>query len=257
MKRQKANRQANTTNDGKRRIGSTMGQFPSMKMGGIVTYTSQIEQNLLYILDFHPQVIEFKERPYAFEYPHISELRKEAYLPDYLVRTPERTLLVECLTHRLLNSRATKDRHAGLRLWCATTNYGLEFTYVTERTLHSGCYLSNVKLLTQFSRHSVDAPTRATIFNLLDSDPLQLCLGQVAMQLNPDFPNDAIPDLLHLVYNGELYVALQDWVVTGDSPICLPYQLPSSIIPPPNFRTNIPALAFLDGYDGSQEGRWE
>jgi hypothetical protein len=238
--------------DSKKHYRPTMGQFPSIKMGCMVTYTSQIEHDLLYILDFHPQVIEFKERPYAFEYPHISELKKEAYLPDYLVRTPERTLIVECLAHRVLDTRATKDRHAGLRLWCATNTYGLEFTYVTERTLRSGCYLSNVKLLTQFSRHSVDAPTRATIFNILESDPLQLTIGQVAMQLSPDFPDDAIPDLLHLVYNGELYVPLQDWVVTGDSPICLPYQLPTSIIPPPNFHTNIPALAFLDGCDGPQ-----
>lgn len=241
--------------DTRKRIRPTMGLFPSIKMGRMVNYTSLIELDLLYILDFHPQVIDFKERPYAFEYPHISECKKEAYMPDYIVRTPERLLLVECLTHKLLDMRATKDRHAALRLWCATNNYGLEFSYVTERTLRSGCYLSNVKLLTQYSRVSVDAPTRANVFNILEENPLQLTLGQLTMRLNPDFPDDAIPDLLHLVYNAELYVPLHDWVVTGDSPVCLPYQLPGVLIPPPNFHTNIPALAFLDGYDGPQEGR--
>lgn len=252
---QKPKREANTTNDGKRRIGSTMGLFPSMKMGRMVTYTSLIEQDLLYILDFHPQVIQFHERPFAFEYPHISECRKVAYLPDYVVHTPERTLLVECLTHRLLDFGATKERHAALRLWCAKSNFGMEFSYVTERTLRSGCYLSNVKLLTPYARYNVDAPIRAEIFNMLEEEPLQLTIGQIAMRLNADSPNDAIPYLLHMVYNGELYVPMQDWVVTGDSPICLPYQLPDSIIPPPNYHTDIPALSFLDGKDADEKGR--
>ena len=262
MKRQKravparkASGNTNNTNDGKRRISPTMGLFPSIKMARMVAYTNTLGKDLLYILDFHPQVIEFKERPFSLEYPHISERRKVTYLPDYVVRTPERTLLVECLASWQLEVGATKDRHAALRLWCATNTYAMAFTYVTERGIRSGCYLANVKLLTHHSRHAVDAPTRASIYNILEDAPLQLTIGQVAMRLNPDFPDDAIPDLLHMAYNGELYVPLHDWVVTGNSPVCLPYQLPDSLVPPPNYSTDIPALSFLNGCDADEKGR--
>lgn len=242
----------NKTNKDRRRISPAMGLFPSIKMGRIVTYTTLIEKDLLYILDFHPYVLEFKERPFSFEYLHNSECKSVPYLPDFVVRTPERTLLVECLSSRQLESRAVKDRHMALRLWCATSTYGMEFACVTERQLRSGCYLSNVMLITQYARHAVDADARAAIYNMLENEPLQLTIGQVAMRLSSDFPDDAIPDILHMVYNGELYVPLHEWVVTGDSPVCLPYQLPDLLVPPPNYATHHPAVSFLNGY---QEGR--
>lgn len=71
------------------------------------------------------------------------------------------------------------------------------------------------------------------------------------MQLNPDFPDDAIPDLLHLAYWGEVYIPLHEWAISGDSPICLPYQLPDNGDLLPYSNLDLPATAFLNGC-----GRW-
>lgn len=231
---------------GRRRKSAAMGMFPSIKMARMVSYTSPIEMDLLYVLDFHPQVLEFKERPFSFEYSHISECRKVAYTPDFAVRTPERTLLIECLSSRQLDTKSTQERFAALRLWSASNTYCMAFAYVSERELRTGCYLSNVKLLTHHSRHEVDARTKATIYAILDQAPFELTVGQVALRLSPASPADAIPDILHMAYKGEVYVPLHDWVVTGESPICLPYQLPKSLVPLPNHSTDIPALGFLN-----------
>lgn len=83
-----------------------MGMFPSIKMGRMVSYRTEIQKDMIYILDFHPQVLEYKERPFSFEYPHISEYKAITYTPDFVVRTPEHTLLVECVASRSYRHQA-------------------------------------------------------------------------------------------------------------------------------------------------------
>ena len=109
-----------------------------------------------------------------------------SYTPDYIAETSGGALVVECLSSKHAESRRMKEALSGLRLYW--WRYAMYFTHVTDRQLRAGCYLSNVKLLTRYARLEVDPSITQEILDILRGASNFLTVGQLAIQLCPEYP---------------------------------------------------------------------
>src|SRR5712692_4783881 len=76
------------------RGNNTIGRFPSLKMKRMISFESLIECDLLYLLDYEPEVERFDEQPLTIAYPDGPALRH--YTPDFHVVRSQHNLLIEC-----------------------------------------------------------------------------------------------------------------------------------------------------------------
>lgn len=69
------------TNGGRKVIG----KFPSIKMGRMIMWESQIERDYLYLVDFDVDVIFCQEQPLIVRYYNDSDGKIHNYTPDFLL----------------------------------------------------------------------------------------------------------------------------------------------------------------------------
>src|SRR5215467_695338 len=70
-----------------------IGRFPSVKMGRVVWWESQIERDYIYLLEIDPDVLAYKEQPFRVKLELFGSLR--SYVPDFLVVRKSRKQIVE------------------------------------------------------------------------------------------------------------------------------------------------------------------
>jgi TnsA endonuclease N terminal len=136
------------TNKGAKKV---IGKFPSLKMGQIVWWESQLEQDYIFLLEFDPDVLYFKEQPLSILYELNGKGRR--YTPDFLVERSNKRQLVEVKPEEHI----TKNEN--LLLFRAVTpiirREGYEFLVASDRQIRVQPRLRNIKLLTKYARTPV------------------------------------------------------------------------------------------------------
>jgi hypothetical protein len=203
------------SNRGRRNV---IGYFPSLKMRRMVQFESTLERDLIYLLDYDPQVAEFEEQPLKIAYQH--EGKERAYTPDFrVVFTSGRIGLLECKPHCFVSKEENQRKFSAAQAWCI--DHGWCFQVVTDEQLRTGYRLQNVKLLTQHARHEVSIQIKGSIFACLANAKRPLVIGDVMLAMNPVEPTAAIMPILHMAYHHELYLPLNNAPLSPQTPIQL------------------------------------
>lgn len=177
--------------------GAIQGSFPSLKMGRSVSYSSTLERDLLFILEYEKQVLRYQEQPFVVT--STLEGRDRRYTPDYALWTETGQTLVECKPAALLSDPHTQQQITVGTQWASA--HGWHFEVVTDDTLRAGSYLANLKLLWRYSRLTVLPALRETLLGRVSSTnglPLSV-LAQT-----PEY----IPPVLHLLFQHDLHANL-------------------------------------------------
>jgi hypothetical protein len=185
--------------------GAIQGSFPSLKMGRSVSYTSTLERDLLFILEYEKQVLRYQEQPFVVTAP--LEGRDRRYTPDYALWTETGQTLVECKPAAQLSDPHTQQQIAVGTRWASA--HGWHFEVVTDVALRTGSYLANLKLLWRYSRLRFTPAARVSLLDrLADADSLPL--SQLVMT------PEAFPLALHLLFHHALHTDLTQ-PLTGQS----------------------------------------
>lgn len=131
------------TNGGKKIIG----KFPSRKNGRAVWYESQLERDLIHLLEIDPDVVSYREQPFKIRYVLNGGIH--LYTPDFLVERTKRKQVVEVKTEKDAEKEENKAVFARAALICQRDGY--EFVLATDKTIREQPRLDNVKLLYKYS----------------------------------------------------------------------------------------------------------
>ena len=128
--------------------GSIQGTWPSLKLKRGVRYSSTLERDCLFVLEYEPTVVRYQEQP--FEICGSYEGREHRYTPDYAVWTTQEACLIECKPTAQRTAAHTQQQIALGSVWAAAQ--GWRFEVVTDTELRAGARLANLKLLWRYSR---------------------------------------------------------------------------------------------------------
>ena len=187
--------------------GAIQGSFPSLKLGRSIPYTSTLERDLLFVLEYETQVLRYQEQPFVVTAG--VEGRERHYTPDYALWTETGQTLVECKPAAQLSDPHTQQQIAVGTRWASA--HGWHFEVVTEVTLRTGSYLANLKLLWRYSRLRVTPAARVSLLDRL-ADVDSLSLSQLTTT------PEELPLVLHLLFHHALYADLTQ-PLTGHSRI--------------------------------------
>lgn len=195
-----------------------IGYFPSLKMGRMVNFESLIERDFIVFLDFEPQVTAFTEQPFSITYP--IENKAHRYTPDFhVVCTGGRNLVCECKAAVFQDKPENLVKFAAARTWCEAR--GWMFLVITDTQLSSGWRIKNIKLLTQFARHSVNTQMQEAILQVVSQAAQPHRLGQVIWSVNPRTPQEVMIPLLHLAYHHRVYLSLNDAPISLETQVSM------------------------------------
>ena len=174
-----------------------IGNFASIKMKRLVEFESTIERDYLYMLDYQPSVISFEEQPFTIDYTY--EGKTARYTPDFLVSTTETSVLVDCKPTKSTDQVDNQRKFQAARDWCEKNC--LRFEVVTDDHLRIGHELRNVKLLTQFARHAVNATSKASVRDHLMQNQGTLPIASLTELVSPSSPNSVLVVLFHMAFH--------------------------------------------------------
>ncbi|MCI0397586.1 MAG: hypothetical protein L0332_25520 [Chloroflexi bacterium] len=222
-----------------------MGKFPSLKMQRMVRYRSWAELDLLFFLDFYPNILRFYENPPPVEYRQGQKTC--LYQPGYYVVLSDQHVIVECLSsdfsgQSLALSTAGRLGRPGAALppgasplgqslpddntlakYRQLLNHyreeGLALCLLSHATLRSGCHLENVQLLTRYARYQVAPAIRERIHLALINTREPFTIRELSKVVNSGDPHQAVTAILTLAYRRELAVPLREAFITPDSPV--------------------------------------
>ena len=207
------------SNRGRRNV---IGYFPSLKMRRMVQFESTLERDLIYLLDFVPQVVSFEEQPLVVEYEH--EGKALSYTPDFqVIFASGQMALLECKPHCFVGKEANRRKFQAAESWCGQR--GWLFQVVMEEPLRTGYRLQNVKLLTQHARHEVGKQIKKSILACFSTTMRlkPLTIEEVMVAVCPTEPTAVIMPILQMAYHHELHVPLNDGPLNLQSAIGLGY----------------------------------
>ena len=195
------------------RGGNVIGRFPSLKLNRMVAFESLIERDLIYLLDFEPDVTWFAEQPLTIPYPHKGKIL--SYTPDFHIIRDGQDILVECKPQKYINTDTNRRKFAAAQAWCAAK--GWAFQVIGDEQLRRGYRVRNVKLLTQFARYEIGSEVKSCIHDFLASAPSPVKVAEVMVHVAPERPQAAIIPILHLAYRHELTLPLDEAPISVNS----------------------------------------
>lgn len=163
---------------------NTIGHFPSFKMKRMIAFESLIERDGIYTFDFELDVLAFEEQPFSIEYEY--EGKKRHYTPDFLLKKPGCSVIVECKPTAFVDSTENRRKFDMARQWC--DDHGYHFQVLTDTELRSGFRIENIKLLTRFARQHVEPEMRSRIYARLYSPGSNLTVHSLALHVSPVEP---------------------------------------------------------------------
>jgi hypothetical protein len=128
-----------------------IGQFPSIKIGRNVWYESTIERDYIYLLEFDPDVIRYKEQPFRVKY--IYEGKRYTYVPDFFVQRKNKFQIVENKPEEKANTQASKLRFRLLNF--IFREQGYEFLVATDKQIRIKPLLEDIKIFWRYARVQV------------------------------------------------------------------------------------------------------
>jgi hypothetical protein len=199
------------------RGGNIIGRFPSFKLGRMVDFESLIERDLIFVLDFEPDVETFCEQPLTIEYQDEGKVRH--YTPDFYVIKKGQHLLIECKPEKFVQSAKNQRKFSAGQAWCATR--GWAYQLVTDQSLYSGYRLQNIKHLTQFARYAISPAMKQRIRAFLSVTSFPVTIAEVMFKIAPHAPSSVQIPLYHMAFHHELILPLDGAPLSPDSLIQL------------------------------------
>jgi hypothetical protein len=185
------------TNGGRKVIG----KFPSIKMGKMVWWESQIERDHLYLVEFDTDVLSYEEQPLKIRYYIDGEAH--IYTPDLRVVRTFKKQIVEVKDWE----SAQKDEYIELfrRVAPICQREGYEFVVVTDRDIRIQPRLNNIKLIYKYAKTPVTSVHQIHLYSSF-SDSAALTLGEITR----GFASKGIPGsvVYAFIYRGILSVDL-------------------------------------------------
>ena len=197
--------------------GSTtkvIGKFPSLKTGKTVWFESQLERDMIFLLEFDSDVVGYREQPLRIACS--LDGKRHSYTPDFLVQRRLGQQIVE------VKYEEDAEKPENVRLFdavapvCRETGY--EFVVATERNIRAQPRLDNIKLLHRYSRTPVEARYIVRCHERLRRDS-QTRLADLFACCEEGGVTRAV--IYALIYHGELGVDLMQPLV-ADSLVSIP-----------------------------------
>ncbi|WP_109117768.1 TnsA endonuclease N-terminal domain-containing protein [Azospirillum sp. TSO22-1] len=137
-----------------RSVHRVKGRFPSLKMGRTIHWESQLERDLIYLLEFDPDVQAYREQPTTLSL--VVDGKSRRYTPDFLVQKPHGFYVVEVKPAE----KARQPEYVALFAAATTSLQAMAagFQILTEVDIRAQPRLDNIRLLLRYQR--VDVPER-------------------------------------------------------------------------------------------------
>ena len=132
--------------------GAIVGTFPSLKLDRPVRYTSSLERDVLFVLEFERAILCYQEQPFQIEMD-LPDGKTHRYTPDYAIWLTEGRMLVECKPLKRVSENHSQQQIQIGTQWSAENDW--QFMVVTDVDLRTGSRLENLKLLWRYSRLAV------------------------------------------------------------------------------------------------------
>jgi hypothetical protein len=199
------------TNSGTKKV---IGKFPSVKLMKAVWWESQLERDFIYLLEFDPDVLSYKEQPLAIFYN--SNGKKRRYTPDFLVERADKRQIIEVKPEE----DAIKEENALLFKSVAPlfNKKGYEFLIATDVMIRTQPRLSNIKLLTKYARTPINPQHQIECYEFFTRKQ-EACLDEVIHFFAAK--NEGIQVVYSLLYHGVLTIDLMQ-PIEPDSLVLLP-----------------------------------
>lgn len=154
--------------------GKNIGKFFSIKMNAMLWFESLLEEAMMYLLDFDPDVQRFKEQPCHIRYRHEGKVHR--YTPDLLVERSDEIQIIEVKPR----NKATTERNVMLFRIISTIceSGGYRFKVVTDETIMLQPRLNNIKALWSYARTPLAARHQIYCHEFLYKRGTA-CLGEV------------------------------------------------------------------------------
>lgn len=196
----------------------TIGKYPSIKLGRMVTFESQIELDFIVTLDYEKAVNWFEEQPLTIDFQRDGKLHH--YTPDFLYSEGEHHILAECKPAKFTKTRSNLSKFAVATQWCAVQ--GWQFRVITDTALREGFRLKNIKFLSNYARISVPSNLQTKILDNLCGMGMAT-IAQLSQSIEcRENANLLMPAIFNLAYYHILEIHIDDEPLSRNSTVMLP-----------------------------------
>lgn len=138
-----------------RSFGMIRGKFPSRKMGRMIHWESQLERDAVFLFEFSPGVVMYREQPLTTHYMLDGKTRR--YTPDFeLTLSSGEVILIEIKPAEKLLDPDENRRFKRIHEHFA--NSAQPFRILTDREIRqSDALLENLRLLMRHRREALSA----------------------------------------------------------------------------------------------------
>jgi TnsA endonuclease N terminal len=207
------------TNGGKKVIGL----FPSIKMGRMIGWESQLERDCLFLIEMDPDVYWYEEQPKKITY--YVEGKAHTYTPDLLVLRRSRDIaqLVAVKSKEKAESEEWQSFFDIVRPICQD-KYGYEYLVVTDREIRIQPRLNNIKLIYKYARTGITTAHQICLHKMF-AGKKTLSLQEIVLGFAGK--DSGIAEVYTLIYKGVLTVDLsQPLSLVSTASITLPPNSP-------------------------------
>ncbi len=190
-----------------------VGRFPSLKSSRVVHWESQLERDMIRLLEFDPAVLSYREQPEPLTYFESGKQRK--YTPDFIAQMTSGVTVFEVKPYEQSIISPLKERLVAFREHYAVQ--GIDFLVMTEREIRKEPRLSNITKLLRYQREIVSPASKQVIIDLLDSgvrtlDGLFEHLSEHGVPFTHAYA---------LIAQGSLRIDIDQPIDNEDAPVCL------------------------------------
>ncbi|MBL8078938.1 MAG: TnsA endonuclease N-terminal domain-containing protein [Anaerolineales bacterium] len=184
---------------------SSTGYYPSEKNGRPINYSSTIERDFFYLLDYYPWILGYEEQPFTIQ-ALLDQKKFHSYTPDCLARHATRGLQIyECKSSKALESADTQ-KQVRMGAQYATENQA-EFHLITELDIRQGFELQDIKLMWRYRNWQVTPSEINFAKNMISTKP-NLTINEL-LAVGKDRPSPLIlPQVLAMLYRKHIHVDL-------------------------------------------------
>ncbi len=181
-----------------------VGKFPSLKMGRMIMWESQIERDYLYLVDFDPDVVYCQEQPLIVRYYDDRDCKMHRYTPDFLlVRRSSKKQIIEVKDEK--TARSEEYQQLFQRVAPVLHREGYEFIVVTDRMVRVQPLLKNAKLLHKYAATRISNEHLIHLTDLF-ADRRELPLGELTTLLGSK--GISMQQIFALLWHGILSIDL-------------------------------------------------
>ncbi len=168
----------------RRSMPSTMGRFPSLKSDRTIHWESQLERDLVLLLEFDPSVLEYREQPLTIQVDLADRVAR--YTPDFLVRKAHGFHVIEVKPSKFASEPAWQDLFARAAAYFAAE--GAQYEVLTEHEIRRQPRLSNASLLFRYQRIPLGENSREIVRQTLAGGALPLSNVDAALRAQGSAP---------------------------------------------------------------------